>query len=318
MTGKLVHLHHSAKTILLTACLLLPLTGCLLRTHKVEARKISTAPLQSATVQQLVERINSEAAKIKTLNATVDIAASAGGEKKGKVTEYQEIRGYVLLRRPAELRMIGLYPVVRNKAFDMVSNGQHFRLFIPVKNKFFVGSKDVTTPSKNPLENLRPKHILDALLVKEIDPATEIAYLEAGTEQVKDPNTHKDVDQPNYIVNVVGKQPDGAWALSRKIFFSRTDLIPTKQVLYDKVGNIATIATYNNFKNHDGLNFPDIIQIDRPQEEYSIQLGVVKMMLNQPLTDAQFDLPQPAGTQEVDLDKKNASQVNTQQETTTR
>lgn len=268
-------------------------------------------------MQQLVERINWEAGKIKTLNATVDIAASAGGEKKGKVTEYQEIRGYVLLRKPAELRMIGLYPVVRNKAFDMVSNGQRFRLFIPVKNKFFVGSKDVTTPSKNPLENLRPQHILDALLVKEIDPAGEIAYLEAGTEQVKDPKTHKDVDQPNYVINVVSKQLDGTWALARRIFFSRTDLTPTKQVLYDKTGHIATIATYNNFKNHDGLDFPDIIQIDRPQEEYSIQLGVVKLTLNQPLTDAQFDLPQPVGTQVVDLDKGKAA-ANAQQETISR
>jgi outer membrane lipoprotein-sorting protein len=297
---------------------LLPLTGCLLRTHKVEARKVSTAPLQQATVQELVDRIKSDAAKIKTLNATVDIAASAGGEKKGKVTDYQEIRGYVLLRKPAELRMIGLFPVVRNKAFDMVSDGHRFRLFIPVKNKFFVGSKDVTTPSKNALENLRPKHILDALLVKEIDPATEIAYLEAGTEQVKDPKTHKDVDQPNYIVNVVTKQPDGTWALGRKIYFSRTDLTPTKQVLYDKMGNIATIATYNNFKNHEGLNFPDIIQIDRPQEEYSIQLGVVKLTLNQPLTDAQFNLPQPPGSQTVDLDKRGAAEASAKQETTSR
>jgi hypothetical protein len=69
---------------------------------------------------------------------------------------------------------------------------------------------------------------------------------------------------------------------------------------------VATIATYDNFKNHDGLSFPDIIQIDRPQEEYAIQLGVVKLTLNAPLTNAQFDLPQPAGTQVVDLDKKNA------------
>jgi outer membrane lipoprotein-sorting protein len=297
---------------------LLPLSGCLLRTHTVEARKVSTAPLQQATTQQLIDRINSEAAKIKTLNATVDIAASVGGEKKGKVTDFQEIRGYVLLRKPAELRMIGLYPVVRNKAFDMVSDGQRFRLYIPVKNKFYVGSKYVTAPSKNALENLRPQTILDALLVKEIDPATEIAYLEAGTEQVKDPKTRKDVDQPNYIVNVVAKQPDASWALSRKIFFSRTDLVPTKQVLYDKSGNVATIATYNNFKDYQGLNFPEIIQINRPQEEYAIQLGVVKLTLNQPLTDAQFNLPQPTGSQTIDLDKKSAAEATLPQEPTSR
>jgi outer membrane lipoprotein-sorting protein len=283
------------------------LSGCLLRTHKVEKRPVSTAPLQQASTKQLVDRIDAEAAKIKTLNATVDIAASTGGEKKGKITEFQEIRGYVLLRKPTELRMIGLYPVVRNKAFDMVSDGDHFKLFIPVKNKFFVGSKTVTTPSKNALENLRPQHILDALLVKEIDPQNEIAYVEGSYEVVHDPKLKKDVEQPNYVLNVVAKQPDGDWALARKIYFSRIDLAPTKQVLYDKAGNVATVATYDNFKDYQGLNFPDIIKIDRPQEEYSIQLGVVKLTLNQPLTDAQFDLPQPAGTQVVDLDKKNAT-----------
>src|SRR6185369_836116 len=119
----------------------------------------------------------------------------------------------------------------------------------------------------------------------------------------------KDVDQPNYVLNVVSKQPDDSWALSRKIYFSRVNLEPTKQVLYDKQGNVATIATYDNFKDHDGVKFPDIIQIDRPQEEYAIQLGVVKLTLNAPLTNAQFDLSQPAGTQVVDLDKKNAQAV---------
>lgn len=287
--------------------LLLPLSGCLLRSHAVKQRPIYTGTLETATAQQLIQSIDTEAAKIKTLRATVDIAASTGGEKKGKVTEFQEIRGYVLLRKPADLRMIGLYPVVRTQAFDMVSNGDHFKLFIPVKNKFFIGSKNVTTPSKNALENLRPQHILDALLVKEIDPQNEIAYVEGGVEKVHDAKAKKDVDQPNYVLNVVSKQPDNTWALSRKIYFSRVNLEPTKQVLYDKAGNVATIATYDNFKDHEGLKFPDIIQIERPQEEYSIQLGVVKLTLNQPLTNAQFDLPQPAGTQTVDLDKKNAS-----------
>jgi hypothetical protein len=79
---------------------LLPLSGCLYRTHKVKAPEYSKAQLQQATAQQLIERINSQAAKIQTLSETVDIAASSGGAKKGKVTEFQEIRGYILLRKP--------------------------------------------------------------------------------------------------------------------------------------------------------------------------------------------------------------------------
>jgi hypothetical protein len=300
------------------AVCLLPLSGCLFRTHKVQQREYSKAQLQQATGQQLIERINSDAGKIKSLSETVDIAASSGGEKKGKITEFQEIRGYILLRKPAMLRMIGLYPVVRNKAFDMVSDGDRFRLYIPAKNRFYVGSKDVTTPSKNTLENLRPQHILDALLIKEIDPENEIAFLEGGFESVKDPKAKKDVEQANYIVNVASKQADGTWILGRRIFFSRVDLKPYKQLLYDKNGNVATVATYNNYKNHDGVDFPDIIQIDRPQEEYSIQLGLVKLTLNQPLNDAQFALQQPPGSTQVDLDKRNASAATPVQENTSR
>jgi hypothetical protein len=300
------------------AVCLLPLSGCLFRTHKVQQREYSKAQLQQATGQQLIERINSDAGKIKSLSETVDIAASSGGEKKGKITEFQEIRGYILLRKPAMLRMIGLYPVVRNKAFDMVSDGDRFRLYIPAKNRFYVGSKDVTTPSKNTLENLRPQHILDALLIKEIDPENEIAFLEGGFESVKDPKAKKDVEQANYIVNVASKQADGTWILGRRIFFSRVDLKPYKQLLYDKNGNVTTVATYNNYKNHDGVDFPDIIQIDRPQEEYSIQLGLVKLTLNQPLNDAQFALQQPPGSTQVDLDKRNASAATPVQENTSR
>jgi outer membrane lipoprotein-sorting protein len=273
----------------------------LLRTHRVEPRAVGTAPLQAATAEQLIGRINAEAAKIRSMNATVDIAPSVGGEKKGKVTEYQEIRGYVLLRKPEMLRMIGLYPVLRNKAFDMVSDGDRFKLYIPTKNKFIVGSREVTKPSKQPLENLRPQHIMDALLVKEIDPQNEIAVLENSMETVKDARK-KDVEQPNYVLSIARRGADGKWYLSRKIFFSRTDLLPRKQLLYDKTGNVVTIAAYENYSEMSGMMFPNIIQVDRPQEEYSIQLGMVKLKLNEPIKDAQFELAQPQGAQVVQLD----------------
>src|SRR5580704_1721996 len=89
------------------AALILVQTGCLFHTRPVEMRT-SSAPLLTATKQELIERINHDAAAIKTLNATVEIATSVGGQKKGKVTEYQQISGYVLVRKPNMLRMIGL------------------------------------------------------------------------------------------------------------------------------------------------------------------------------------------------------------------
>jgi outer membrane lipoprotein-sorting protein len=285
---------------LLSLALLLPLSGCLFRSHKVEPR-FTTAVLKQATQAELVERINSEAQKIKTLNATVDIAASVGGAKKGRVTEYKEIRGYVLVRKPAMLRMIGLFPVVRNRAFDMVSDGQSFSLSIPVKSKFIVGRNDVVHPSPQPLENLRPQHIFDALLLHEIDPQNEIAVLEGTTEEARDPKTKKQVEQPDYTVLVVRRDENG-WSLSRKIIFSRVDLQPHRQIVYDKFGNVATDARYEDFQMYGALSFPAQIQIWRPQEEYSIGLKILKLQLNEPLKDEQFVLPQPAGSQLVRLD----------------
>jgi len=71
----------------------------------------------------LIDSINQQAEKLRSLQATVDIDTSAGGAKKGHVTDYKEIRGYVLTRKPAMLHMIGLLPIVRTTAFDMEQRG---------------------------------------------------------------------------------------------------------------------------------------------------------------------------------------------------
>ncbi len=271
---------------------------------------MSDAPLKDATREQLVQQLNEEASKINTMNATVDIDASTGGSKKGKITEYQEIRGYVLAERPNYLRMIGLLPIVRNKAFDMVSNGETFKLWVPPKNKFIVGNNNVIRPSPQALENLRPQHIYDALLLRPIDPHNEIAVLEQSNQRIVDPKTKRELLQPDYIVDVIAKNGQG-WYLSRKITFSRIDLQPVRQRVYDKNGYVATDATYQNFKSYEGVMFPSAIQIWRPQEEYSVTLIIEKVTFNQPLTNDQFVLNQPPGSQLQRLDSATPSTAST-------
>src|SRR5437588_7136380 len=192
--------------VLLLLVITFPLTGCLFRSHKVQPREVSKAPLKTATQAELIEYVNTQAARVQSMQATVDIDTSVGGSKIGKVTDYKEIRGYVLARKPAMLRMIGLMPIVRNRAFDMVSDGQQFRLWIPPKNRFVVGRNDVSQPSKSPLENLRPQHIYDALLLRPIDPENEIAVLENDYEIVTDPKGHR-VEQPDYVLDVIRRGP---------------------------------------------------------------------------------------------------------------
>jgi outer membrane lipoprotein-sorting protein len=291
--------------ILLTFLVVLPLTGCLFRSRKV-VQQYSNAPLKSATQQELISYINTQAAKIQTMQATVDIDTSVGGVKKGKVTDYQQIRGYVLARKPQMLRMVGLMPIVRNRAFDMVSDGHEFKLWIPTKNRFIVGRADVETSNpQQPLENIRPKEIYDALLIPAIDPQNEIAVMENDYETVLDAKQHR-VEQSDYEVEVIDKGDHG-WFLARKYVFSRTDLLPHRQFVYDQNGNLSSKVRYDDYRDFNGVNFPSQIEIWRPQEEYDITLTMVKLEINQPLPDDKFALDQPPGAEVVHLRQPQSS-----------
>src|SRR6202041_3147139 len=99
--------------------------------------------------------------------------------------------GYVLARKPNSLHMIGLMPIVRTTAFDMVSDGQDFKLWIPPKNRFVIGKNEVATPNTDqPMENIRPQNIYDALLIHHIEDS-EIAVLENDYEILHDAKGHR-------------------------------------------------------------------------------------------------------------------------------
>ncbi len=280
----------------------LPTVGCLFHTRPVE-ETYSKAPLKEASQSALIDSINEQARKIQSLQATVDIDTSVGGAKKGHVTDYKEIRGYVLARKPAMLHMIGLLPIVRTTAFDMVSDGQQFALWIPPRNRFVVGRNDVQTHnSDQPMESIRPQEIYDALLIRPIDPEHEIAVLENSYDILHDAKGHR-VLQDDYELIVIRKKDDNSGVLSRKIVFSRTDLQPHRQYIYDEQARLVTDARYANYKEYDGTNFPSRIEIFRPQEEYDITLNMLKVEINKPLRDDQFALHQPPGAEVVHLDR---------------
>ena len=294
----LFRLRRSAVLVFLAS---FPLSGCLFRTHKVPQELVPVA-LKTATKAELVSYINSQAEEILTMQATVDIDTAVGGAKKGKVIEYEQIRGYVLARKPAMLRMIGLMPFIRSRAFDMVSDGQEFKLYIAPKNRFVVGQNNVATPNpQQPLENLRPKVIYDALLLREIAP-DERPVLETGTETVIGDKGRR-YQQLNYVILVIRSRGENDWVLSRKIYFNRTDLLPNRQEIFDETGTVATDARYSNYKIQEGIEFPSKIEIRRPEEEYDITLTIVKLVFNETLGDDKFVLQQPPGTQVIRLDQ---------------
>jgi Outer membrane lipoprotein-sorting protein len=124
--------------------------------------------------------------------------------------------------------------------------------------------------------------------------------MENDYEIVKDRKGHQ-VEQPDYEIQVIRKGAHG-WFLSRKIIFSRTDLLPHRELIYDENGTLATDAHYEGYQDYNGINFPSQIEIWRPQEEYDITLTIVRLKLNEPLPDDKFTLEQPPGAEVVQMD----------------
>jgi hypothetical protein len=286
----------------------IPTSGCLLHRRPVEDR-YSKAPLMQATRQQLIDIVNQQADSIRSLKATVDIDASAGGIKKGEITDYKEIRGYILALKPGELHMVGLMPIVRTTAFDMVSDGTQFKLWIPPKNRFVVGQENVPTPSTDkPMENIRPQNIYDALLIQRIDPETELAVLDDnGFEILHDSKGHG-ILRPDYELIIILKSGNTP-RLSRKIVFGRTDLKPHRQYIYGPDGKLVSDSRYANYKDYGGISYPSRIEVNLPQEEYDFTFNMLKVEINLPLNQDQFVLDQPPGAEVIHLDRPQSSLV---------
>jgi outer membrane lipoprotein-sorting protein len=242
--------------------------------------------LQVANTQELLEKIAEGYKGIENFTMTVDMTPALGTAEKNHITEYKDVRAYIVFRRPDDIRIIGLYPVVRNTAFDMVSIGDNFRLYVPSRNEFVEGTNTMTgEPSKNKLENLRPQHFLEALLVRPVSPNDKV-FLENFTDE----------ENAFYILHEVRENGSGTLDLVRAIWFNRVDLHIARQMIFDKAGNILTDARYSNWTVFNDVPFPKHIEIDRPQDEYAVVMDVVKMDINQGVSDDKFVLNQPPGS----------------------
>jgi outer membrane lipoprotein-sorting protein len=278
----------AAILLLLLLCLIpLGLSSCLARRRAfTRSGGKPTQPLLVADQSTLVDIIARQYQAIHDFNATVDMVPALGSAEKSKITEYKDVRAFILFRKPGDIRLIGLYPVVRNKAFDMVSDGTNFKLYVPARNRFLVGRNEIDQPSENKLENLRPQHFLEALLVRPIDASRDKLLLENFTDE----------DNAFYVLHVVRVNGGGELQLERTIWFNRYNLAMARQLIFDAAGNILTDARYTGWQPYDNVAFPKHIEINRPRDEYAVVIDIVKMDINKGVSDDKFVLDQPEGT----------------------
>jgi outer membrane lipoprotein-sorting protein len=255
--------------------------------------------IQDATREELLDKYNQIAEGVKTVNAAVELRPTAGSKYSGVIEEYHEVKAFLLAARPAEIRMIGQAPVVGTTVFDMTSDGETFRVWVPSKNKFLVGQVSAERASNKPIENLRPQHLLDALLWPEIRKEETVLFEEFNDETAR-----------YYVLTVLrgGYRTE----ILRKIWFDRADLQVSRLQGYGPKGVLISDVRFSDWQplvadqehpaaaSAAGVTaFPRAIRIDRPHDDYRLELQITKVTLNTDIPADRFQLEQPSGSELV-------------------
>jgi len=274
--------------------------GCATQQKRVRPAANAPAHLLTATKQQLVSEYNEQAGSVQSINASVSMKLTAGTAYSGVIKQYHEIKGFILARKPADIRVIGQAPIVGTTIFDMASDGSTFHMYVPSKNTFVEGPANLQRQSAKAIENLRPQHLVQAIFWNAI-PSSQPILFAAGDE----------TDARYYILTVVenaastgssgvsAQNESADWRIERRIWFDRVDLTVARVQIYDASGEITSDIRYADWHAFGNVRFPEDVVITRPAEGYQLEIQINKMTANQDIATDRFEMKQPAGTKLV-------------------
>jgi outer membrane lipoprotein-sorting protein len=267
------------------------LAGCASRTTRVAAPSIPP-PALTATREQLLDRYEAQAGAVNSLNAAIELKAETGSAFSGVIKSYHQITALFAAERPAWIRVVGQAPVVGTDIFDMVSDGQTFRMYVPSKKRFVVGPSSGGPRAKNTIENLRPQPLFDALIWAKIPPEAPV-LIEQEAQQPP--------PQHDYVLTVLRRAGDRL-EIERRIWFDRSDLRVARIDTFGSGGQLESDVRYSDWREQAGSpGFPWQIVIWRPREDYKLELDVIRLTLNPSIPASRFVLEQPPGTERQDV-----------------
>jgi hypothetical protein len=154
---------------------------------------------------------------------------------------------------------------------------------IPSRNEFIEGANDAPADSPNKLENLRPDAFFGALMIKPPPAPANLTVLEDDTDETR----------ANYVLLMLRRDGEEL-RLERSVYFDRYSLEITRQVTFDATGNIKGDTKYQSWRSYGNVQFPSIIDMERPIDGYELVLTVTDLKINTPeVTADRFVLNQP-------------------------
>jgi len=119
----------------------------------------------------------------------------------------------------------------------------------------------------------------------------------SDSSRLVEPETkHRDaISEPDYDLTISKARTGRMLARLRVIHFSRVDLEPYQQDVYDDAGRVVTTVKYSKYQKFGDMPFPTEIVIDRPLDHYSLKVTVQSLKPNTQIDDDQFQKDIPAG-----------------------
>ena len=281
--------------------------GCITIKRRTEVKKEEIRPLLDSSEESLLAKYNDQARSVQSVEATVDLVPSTGSTYSGVIEEYHDVTGFILAQRPATVRIIGQAPVVAKNIFDMGSDGKEFRIYIPSKNAFLVGPTTLTRPSNKPIENLRPNHIVEALFWPQLTPLKDVLFEQFDFEAGR-----------YYILTLLRELDGGKLEIARNVWYDRANLTVSRVQTYGAAGVLDSDIGYSDWEaagttpaagsapGAAQISYPRDIKIWRPQDDYKLEIHILKLTLNEPIAADRFVLEQPDGTDLVHVGEETA------------
>ena len=183
----------------------------------------------STSLDHLLQMVDDRYKATQSATLFVDISASSGGSRQGKVTDTAfSFSSYIILQNPDHIRIILKIPIY-GKGLDMVSDGKSFKMLIPPRNCAIIGS-DTAPPPPPPgageslsqrLYRLRPAVVLDSLLIGGLQPDQIVSMTQDSRPPIQAAKTktqiiegkrllRKDlVEDPDYDLEFLSPGPKG-------------------------------------------------------------------------------------------------------------
>ena len=269
--------------------LILLLSGCGVSRQTVIPAQELPFPAKVATRLELLDDLQKTGESVDTLRATVTLEASGGALTTGILTSYRETRGFLIVQRPSHIRLKGEAPLALATVFDMVSDGEIFRVSVPLQNTFIIGDTTAVTEAENPVLNLRPQHVMDALFVDIRDYLADRRVLPVMEEAFE--------GRRSFYVFMFIDNSRTVPRLIEKLWIDRRNLTVARKQIFGRDGIVQTDVVYNAYKVSNGVAFPQDVFIRRPVEDYSVKIEFVRTELNTSLPDNAFFLPAPVGSE---------------------